>query len=185
MASIVLVEGESDRAAVQALANRRGVALEQAGVELAVLGGAHAIGGYLRAYRDRGDHRRVAGLYDAGEEAVFRRGLERNGFGAVADRRDLEERGFFCCDRDLEEELIRALGAGGVLGVIASEGDAQRFRTLQHQSEWRDRPVEAQLRRFMGSGARRKIRYGQLLVDTLDPSLVPRPLDAVLKVALD
>jgi hypothetical protein len=185
MASIVLVEGESDRAALQALADRRGVALEQAGVELTVLGGAHAIGGYLRAYRASGDRRRVTGLYDAGEEAVFRRGLEQGGFGALADRRDLEARGFFCCERDLEEELIRALGADGVLRVIAAEGDEQRFRTLQHQPEWRDRPVEDQLRRFMGSGARRKIRYGRLLVDALDPSLVPRPLDAVLKVALD
>jgi hypothetical protein len=108
MASIVLVEGESDRAAVQALAARRGAALERAGVELTVMGGAHAIGGYLSAYRDRGDRRRLVGLYDAGEEAVFRRGLERTGFGAVADRSDLEARGFFCCERDLEEELIRA-----------------------------------------------------------------------------
>lgn len=185
MASIVLVEGESDRAAVQALADRRGAELAQAGVELTVIGGAHAIGGHLSAYRDRGDRRRLVGLYDAGEEAVFRRGLERTGFGAVADRSDLEARGFFCCEQDLEDELIRALGADGVLRVIAAEGDAQRFRTLQHQPEWRDRPVESQLRRFMGSGARRKIRYGRLLVDALDPSLVPRPLDAVLKRALD
>ncbi len=185
MASIVLVEGESDRAAVQALADRRGVTLEQAGVELAVMGGAHAIGRYLNAYRDRGDRRRLAGLYDAGEEAVFRRGLEQGGFGAVADRSDLEARGFFCCERDLEDELIRALGADRVLTVIAAEGDEQRFATLQRQPEWRARPPEAQLRRFMGSGARRKIRYAPLLVEALDPSLVPRPLDAVLRRALD
>jgi hypothetical protein len=183
MASIVLVEGESDRAALQALADRRGVALEQAGVELAVLGGAHAVGGYLSAYRRRGDRRRLAGLYDAGEEAVFRRGLERGGFGPIANRGDLEARGFFCCERDLEEELIRALGAEGVLRVISAEGDEQRFRTLQHQPEWRHRPVEDQLRRFMGSGSRRKIRYGRLLVGALDPARIPRPLDAVLHVA--
>jgi hypothetical protein len=185
MASIVLVEGESDRAAVQALADRRGVGLEEAGVELRVLGGAHAIGRYLRAYRESGDRRRLAGMYDVGEEEVFRRGLERAGFGVVADRSDLEGLGFFCCERDLEEELIRALGADGVLSVIAGEGDAQAFRTLQHQAEWRERPVEDQLRRFMGSGARRKIRYGRLLVDALDPGAVPRPLDSVLRMALD
>jgi hypothetical protein len=184
MGSIVLVEGESDRAAVRALADRRGVDLERAGVEVSALGGAQGIGRHLRAYRERGDSRRVTGLYDVGEEAVFRRGLERHGFGAPADRCELEALGFFCCDRDLEEELIRALGPDGVLSVIAEQGDAQPFRTLQHQSEWRDRPVEAQLRRFMGSGSRRKIRYGRLLVEALEPDLVPRPLDGVLRAAL-
>lgn len=180
----MLVEGESDLAAVRALAELRGVDLERNGVEPIVLGGAQAIGRQLRAYRDRDDRRRVAGLYDIGEEAVFRRALERNGFGMTPDRRDLEARGFFACDRDLEEELIRALGAERVLAVIAEQGDEERFRALQHQSVWRDRPVDAQLRRFMGSGARRKIRYGRLLVSALGPRQVPRPLDALLTVAL-
>lgn len=184
MGSIVLVEGESDAAAVRALAERRAIDLARAGVELTVLGGAQAVGRHLRAYRQRGDRRPVLGLYDAGEEAVFRRALERNGFGAPVDRVDLEARGFFCCDRDLEEELIRALGAARVLAVIAEQGDDPPFRTLQHQPVWRDRPIEAQLRRFMGSGARRKIRYGRLLVDALDPGQVPRPLEELLTVAL-
>jgi hypothetical protein len=184
MGSIVLVEGESDRAALRALAGRRGLDLDRAGVEVAVLGGAQAIGPYLHAYRERGDRRRLSGLYDAGEEAVVRRGLERHGFGAMTDRRDLEARGFFCCDRDLEDELIRALGAPAVIAVIAAQGDGQPFRTLQHQPEWRGRPVESQLHRFMGSGARRKARYATLLVQALDGDRVPRPLDAVLRSAL-
>jgi hypothetical protein len=182
--SIVLVEGESDRVALLALAIRRGLDLQRAGTEVAVLGGAQAIGPYLRDYRDRADRRRLTGLYDAGEETVFRRGLERHGFGELAGRRDLEERGFFCCDLDLEDELIRALGAPAVISVIAEQGNAQPFRTLQHQPEWRGRHVEPQLRRFMGSGARRKIRYAKLLVDALDADRVPRPLDAVLQAAL-
>ncbi len=182
--SIIAVEGESDRVALQTVAIRRGLDLQRAGVEVIVLGGAQAIGPYLRRYRDAGDRRCLAGLYDAGEEAVFRRGLERHGFGEISGRRDLEARGFFCCDLDLEDELIRALGVGGVLGVIAEHGDEQPFRALQHQPEWRQRAVDAQLRRFMGSGARRKIRYGRLLVEALDPDRIPRPLDAVLQVAL-
>jgi hypothetical protein len=32
----------------------------------------------------------------------------------------------------------------------------------------------------MGSGGRRKIRYAQFLVDALDLTQVPRPLDRVL-----
>jgi hypothetical protein len=182
--SIVLVEGESDRVALLTLAIRRGLELERAGIEVAVLGGAQAIGPYLRDYRDRGDRRRLSGLYDAGEEGVFSRGLERQGFGEPTGRRGLEARGFFCCDLDLEDELIRALGAPAVISVIAEQGDAQRFRTLQQEPEWRGREVESQLRRFMGSGARRKIRYAKLLVDALAADRVPRPLDAVLQVAL-
>jgi hypothetical protein len=182
--STLLVEGESDRAAVRALAIRRGLDLDRAGVEVVVLGGAQAIRTCLRDYRDRGDRRRLSGLYDAGEEAVIRRGLEGHGCGELAGRRDLEARGFFCCDLDLEDELIRALGAPAVISVIAGQGDAQRFRTLQHEPEWRGRPLDHQLRRFIGSGARRKLRYAQLLVDALDPNRVPRPLDAVLRAAL-
>jgi hypothetical protein len=182
--SIVLVEGESDRMALRALAIRRGLDPQRAGVEVTVLGGAQAIGPYLRAYRDSGDRRCLRGLYDAGEEAVFRRAMERHGFSEVSGRRDLEALGFFCCDLDLEDELIRALGAPAVLAVIAEQGDEQPFRMLQHQPEWRERPVESQLRRFLGSGARRKICYGRLLVDALDPDRVPRPLDAVLQAAV-
>jgi hypothetical protein len=40
--------------------------------------------------------------------------------------------------------------------------------------------VEEQLRRFMGSGGRRKIRYARFLVEALDLTQVPRPLDLVL-----
>ena len=50
--------------------------------------------------------------------------------------------------------------------------------------EWRDRATEDQLRRFMGSGARRKIRYARLLVDALDLERVPRPLDGALSHAV-
>jgi hypothetical protein len=182
--SIVLVEGESDCVALRALAARRTVDLDRARIEIAVLGGAQAIGPHLRDYRDRGDRRRLGGLYDAGEEAVFRRALDRHGFGKPVDRRGLEALGFFCCDLDLEDELIRALGAPAVISIIAQEGDAQPFRTLQHQPEWREQQVESQLRRFMGSGARRKIRYAEALVDALDADRVPRSLDGVLQAAL-
>jgi hypothetical protein len=64
--------------------------------------------------------------------------------------------------------------------VVDAQGDLGRFRTLQKQPEWRARTTEEQLRRFMGSGGRRKIRYAQFLVDALDLTQVPRPLDRVL-----
>ncbi|MDX6479279.1 MAG: hypothetical protein QOG29_1866, partial [Gaiellaceae bacterium] len=63
---------------------------------------------------------------------------------------------------------------------VEAQGDLGSFRTLQKQAAWRERPTDEQLRRLMGSGGRRKIRYARLLVDALDLTQVPRPLDMVL-----
>ena len=119
----------------------------------------------------------LAGLYDAGEEGVVRRGLERAGLDPGVSRDDLEQAGFYVCVEDLEDELIRALGADRVEEVVGAQGDLAAFRTLQKQPAWRGRPTEEQLRRFMGSGGRRKLRYARLLVETLDLDHLPRPLD--------
>jgi hypothetical protein len=116
----------------------------------------------------------LAGLYDAAEGKEFSR--------ALGD--DLEARGFFACEPDLEAELIRALGIEAVEAVADANGDLVSFRTLQKQPEWRGRAVDEQLRRFMGSGGSRKIRYARLLVEALDPDAAPRPLQLVLERAL-
>ena len=84
------------------------------------------------------------------------------------------------CVADLEDELIRALGVTAVEEVIEANADLGSFRTLQKQPAWQGRPREDQLRRFMGSGGSRKIRYARLMVDALDLARVPRPLDGVL-----
>ena len=178
--AVVLVEGISDRVALEALAERRGRNLAAEGVAIVPIGGAQAIGRALETYGPNGLGLRVAGLCDAGEEREFRRGLERAGLGSPADRAGLERLGFHVCVVDLEDELIRALGAETVVAVVEAQGDLQAFRTLQKQPEWRGRPTEEQLRRFMGSGGRRKIRYARHLVEALHPARVPRPLDAVL-----
>jgi hypothetical protein len=177
---VVLVEGLSDLAAVEALAERRGRDLAAEGVEVVAMGGVQAIGRFLDRYGPQGLGVRLAGLYDAGEESVVRRALERAGLGAGRTRGDLERLGFFVCDADLEQELIRALGAERVEEVVDAQGELGPFRTLQKQPAWLGRPLDEQLRRFMGSGGRRKIRYGRLLVEALDLDRMPRPLDALL-----
>jgi hypothetical protein len=174
------VEGISDRVALEALAERRGRSLEAEAVAVVAMGGAQAIGRFLRRFGPEGLSLRLSGLCDTGEERDFRRGLERAGLGSDLTRGDMEALGFFVCEADLEDELIRALGAAGVLEVVEAQGELGPFRTLQKQSAWQGRPVEEQLRRFMGSGGSRKIRYARLLVDALDLARVPRPLDAVL-----
>jgi hypothetical protein len=178
--AVVVVEGESDRVAIETLAERRGVDLAAAGVRIVQLGGAHRVGSFLDELGPRMERLRLAGLCDVGEERVFRRALERAGFGSDLTRAEMERFGFYVCVADLEDELIRALGAPVVEEIVRANGDLHRFRRLQQMPEWRGRATEEQLRRFMGSGGRRKIRYARFLVDALDLERVPRPLDGVL-----
>jgi hypothetical protein len=178
--AVVLVEGVSDQVAVETLAERLGRNLHAEGVSVVPIGGAQAIGAFLEQFGPNGLDARLAGLCDAGEERDFQRGLERAGLGSDLSRADMEALGFYVCVQDLEDELIRALGADAVEKVVDAQGELGPFRTLQKQPAWRGRPREEQLRRFMGSGGRRKIRYARLLVEALDLTEVPRPLDLVL-----
>ena len=131
------------------------------------IGGAQAVGRFLERYGPRGENLRLAGLVDAGEERDFQRALERAGLGSDLTRADMERLGFFVCVADLEEELIRALGPDAAVAVVEAQGDLRSFRTFQKQPEWRGRPTEAQLRRFLGSSAG-KAKYAPLFVRALD-----------------
>jgi hypothetical protein len=178
--AVVLVEGISDQRALETLALRRGRDLDAEGITIVPIGGAQSIGRFLSRFGPQGIDVRLAGLCDVGEEGEFRRGLERAGLGTDLTRADMESLGFYVCEADLEDELIRALGAATVEQIADAQGDLGSFRTLQKQPAWQGRPTEQQLRRWMGSGGSRKIRYARLLVEALDPSRVPRPLDLVL-----
>ncbi|MGN9844372.1 TOPRIM nucleotidyl transferase/hydrolase domain-containing protein [Nonomuraea sp. H19] len=178
--TVVLVEGVSDKSAVEALAERRGRNLAAEGISLVAMGGATNIGTYVGRFGPPGRNLRLAGLCDVREEGDFRRVLERAGLGSDLSRSDLEALGFFVCVADLEDELIRALGTATVERVLDAEGELRSFRTLQRQPAWREGTAHDQLRRFMGSGSGRKIRYSALLVAALDLDRVPRPLDMLL-----
>jgi hypothetical protein len=177
--TVVLVEGISDQVALEALAERRGRDLEAEGVSVVPIGGAQAIGRFLDLFGPQGADVRMAGLCDVGEEGDFRRGLERTGLGSNLTRADMERLGFYVCVADLEDELIRSLGASAVEQVIDARGDLRSFRTLQKQPAWRGRKPEEQLRRWFGSYGG-KIEYSRLLVEALDLARVPRPLDRLL-----
>jgi hypothetical protein len=178
--AVVLVEGTSDKIALETLAERHDRDLIAEQVSVVPIGGAQAIGGFLERFGPRGLDVRLAGLCDAGEERDFRRGLERADLGSDLTRAEMEALGFYVCVVDLEDELIRALGADAVEQIADTQGELGAFRTLQKQPAWRERPAEEQLRRWLGSGARRKIRYARLLVEALDLTKVPGPLDLVL-----
>jgi hypothetical protein len=179
-ATVVLVEGSSDQVALEALAERRGRELAAEGIAVVPMGGARNIRHFLELFGPRGLDRRLAGLCDAGEEGDFRRGLEWAGLGANLGRADMEALGFYVCVADLEDELIRCLGAGCVEQVVEAQGELGSFRTFQQQPAWQGRGSQAQLRRFMSTHSGRKVRYARLLVDALELTSVPRPLDRLL-----
>ncbi|GHF23240.1 hypothetical protein GCM10017786_66730 [Amycolatopsis deserti] len=171
--TVVLVEGDSDRIAVETAAVIRGRVLDAEGVAVAPVGGAHAIGRFLTRSGLLDRPVRLAGLCDLAEAEVFRRGL--------ATASGAEHFGVFVCVDDLEDELIRAVGATGVEAVFGSQGDLGSFRSLQRQPAWRGQEVEAQARRYLGAGAGRKARYARLLVEAAaGRGALPRPLDALL-----
>ncbi|MFG2512334.1 TOPRIM nucleotidyl transferase/hydrolase domain-containing protein [Streptomyces sp. NPDC048584] len=167
----VLLEGLSDAAAVEALAARRGRDLAAEGVCVLPMGGAMNIGRFARLLGPPGLGLRLTGLCDEGERGYYARGLERAGAGQAE---------FFVCAADLEDEFIRALGVDRVEELVRAEGELRPLRTFLNQPAQRDRTAQERLRRFLGTKKGRKIRYGRVLVEALQPGRVPAPLDALL-----
>ena len=178
--AVVLVEGISDQIAVETLASRQRRDLAAEGIVVLPVGGAHGVTRYLRRFGPEGTGARLAGLCDEAEEHIVRRGLAAAGLGAAGSRAELERLGFSVCVADLEDELVRAAGTALAAEVLAAHGDLGAFRTIQRQPAWRGKDEAAQLRRFLGAGAQRKLRYARLLTEAIDPDRIPRPLEAVL-----
>ncbi len=178
--AVVLVEGRSDLVALEVLARRRGRDLDNEGVFVVAMNGATNIGHYLDRYGPGGLNVKLAGLYDSGEERFFAHALARVGLGSDLPRTGLEERGFYMCSADLEDELIRAIGAEQVERLVEAEGEIASFRRLQRQPAQRDRTLHDQLRGLMGGRSGGKHRYARIMAEAVELSRVPRALDAVL-----
>lgn len=176
--SVILVEGISDHIALEALAERLQRNLDAEGVSIVPIGGITAVRSFVQLYGPTGFKLRLAGLCDENEERNVLDALELVGLGAGLTRQTAEELGFFVCVRDLEEELIRALGVQQVEQIIAQNGDLAAFRTFQRQPDQRELPIEDQIHRFI---SRRKVEFAPLLVDALPLPNVPPPLAAVLR----
>jgi hypothetical protein len=154
--TVVLVEGVSDKVAVEVLARRGGVDLS--GVRVVSIDGATNI---FRAVDEFAGHRLI-GLCDLAERRHFDRALDE----------------FYVCDADLEDEFIRSLGVDGMEGILAQEGDLGAFRVFQNQPAQRSRSAEQQLRRFLGTTAGRKEHYASALAAAVET--VPEPLRLLL-----
>ena len=153
--TVIAVEGTTDRVVLETIASRQGLLLP--GVDIIPIGGARAIRRFVASLDPDVT---VRGLCDANEAPVFRR--------VLAD--------VFVCAPDLEGELIRAIGADQMLALVDDS-----FRVMQMQAAHRDRPLEAQLHRWLRSIAERRNRYLPLLAEhAVDVGRVPEPLAAVL-----
>ncbi|MEW1758678.1 TOPRIM nucleotidyl transferase/hydrolase domain-containing protein [Streptomyces cyaneofuscatus] len=165
----VLLEGPSDAAAVNALAESRGRELAAEGVCVLPMGGAMSVARFAGLLGPSGLGIRLTGLCDERERGFYERGWERAGAGA--------EQEFFVCAADLEEELIRALGVPRVEQLVQTEGDLRALQIFLRQPAQQGRTAQQQLRRFLGTKKGRKIHYGRVLVEALDADQVPAPLD--------
>ena len=176
MRVVVLVEGASDAAVIRVLCDRAGLDEVDHAYVIRDMGGVTNVGHHLRSVQVEGSGRvRVLGLYDAPEERFVVRALRREGYD-VTDGAGLAGLGFVVCDRDLEDELIRALGPGRVQEVLADLGELERFRAFQRQPQWRGREVTEQLRRFAGTASGRKLLLARRLAEELTPTTTPRAL---------
>jgi hypothetical protein len=162
---VVLVEGASDAAVVELLADGVGPSLE-----VVAMGGVTNAAHHVRRLASRRPTPAVLGLCDLRERRFL-------------DRLEPALDGVFACDTDLESELIRAVGPAGVLDVLAALGELARFRTFQGQPEWRGRPVDDQLHRFAGTRSGRKATLARALAARLGPDDVPAPLADLLATA--
>ncbi|MET8566687.1 TOPRIM nucleotidyl transferase/hydrolase domain-containing protein [Streptomyces sp. NPDC004783] len=163
----VLLEGLSDAAAVDALAARRGRDLAAEGICVLPMGGAMNVGRFAGLLGPSGLGLRLTGLCDERERGYYVRAL---------DRASQAPDGLFVCAADLEDELVRALGVERVTDLVEAEGDQRALRTFLRQPAQRDRTARQQLRRFLGTKKGRKIHYGRVLTEALDPAGVPAPL---------
>jgi hypothetical protein len=134
----------------------------------------------LRTVRHQPDPVTIAGLYDQGAERHVSRALASVGVEIDPVTPALDRFGFFVCVADLEDELIRALGVDAVIDLLDRQGELRSFETLSRQPQQVGRSIDQQLRRFMGTRSMRKVRYGRLLVEALDPAQAPVPLHRVL-----
>ncbi|MFF1302410.1 TOPRIM nucleotidyl transferase/hydrolase domain-containing protein [Streptomyces sp. NPDC058307] len=166
--TVVLLEGPSDVAAVDALAASRDRDLAAEGLCVLAMGGAMSVGRFAGLLGPSGLGLRLTGLCDEREQPFYARGWELA--GAAPD-------GYFVCAADLEDELIRALGVPRVKELVGEEGDLRPLQTFLSQPAQQGRPPQQQLRRFLGTKKGRKIHYGRVLVEALDPDRVPAPLD--------
>ncbi|MCH8613220.1 hypothetical protein [Arsenicicoccus dermatophilus] len=172
-ALVALLEGVSDVAAVRAALTTAGVDLTK--VELVDLQGVTNVGRVLAEIRQLRPEAEVVGMCDAGEVRHVMTALAADGCPAT-DASDLPAYGFFVCEPDLEDELLRALGTPRAVEAIRRSPLGGKLQALQVQPAWRDLELDEQLRRFTRTPAARKERVAGVLAEALTREELPEPI---------
>lgn len=149
------------------LCQARGIDLSN--VEVLALAGATNVSQFLEPL-DLVDT--VLVLCDEAEQAIVEKAF------AAAGR---EQGDIYVCRRDLEDEMIEALGTDQILDVIDKAGESTTFARMSSQPAQRNRSLEDRLHRFIGVRAGRKVRYGTLLAERLTEGITPAPLASLLE----
>jgi predicted ATPase len=177
--TVVLVEGLSDQMVIEALAERLSKNLDGSGVAIVPTGGAATMTAYAQLYGPQGFRLELLGLTDEAEEGYAARALQAAGHPAGLSRLDREALGFFVCVRDLEEELIRAIGAGPVETLIRARGDGPAFDAFVLQPTYAGSSQEASIRAFVQHRSR-KVEYAPVLADAVNLGSLPVPIQSLL-----
>lgn len=173
--TLVLVEGDSDAAAVRALADLVGCDLGLHHIQIWPAAGVTNFSRVLADFVRTHPGADFCGMYDVADEWHVRRALTGAAI-PIAAHESLESAAFFACVADLEDELIRALGTEAVERALEAQAELNSFRRFQAMPHHRGEPVHHQLRRFLGTRATRKVRCARRLVESLDPARLPHPL---------
>jgi hypothetical protein len=176
---VVLLEGRSDVAALEVLIAASHMAAQAGNVELVDMGGVTNVRRYVNDVVATGRAHRVLGLCDARETRYFVRALSTH-CPQITGPSTMAAFGFHVCGSDLEDELIRTLGADRVRAVLDTLGLAESFDQFRRQPAWRDRPLHAQLQRFAGVASGRKAVFAAGLAAAISPTSAPAPLQALL-----
>lgn len=179
---VILVEGLSDVASLRALAASRGLDEAQHVFQLVSIGGVTTIRHHLNHLATEQPSARPAGLCDGPEERFFARAL-RYGGHQVESRQDMERLGFFVCERDLEEEVIRRSDPRPPRESWLTCGRSGGFaRSSASRSGATDRSTS-------GSGdsrgwhRERKVLLAERLAEMLTRATTRRPLSALVAVS--
>lgn len=177
--AVILVEGQSDKYALEAVAAKKKRNLDADSVTIVAMRGAGGIATFLNLLGSNGLKLKLAGLCDAKEESKWARALESHGMGAKLDRAAMSTIGFEVCDADLEEVLIKAVGEKTILAIIDAQGDKAEFDTFVKQPTQNAKPVVQQLHDFLHLRGR-NITYAPLMVDAIDATKLPAVLERVI-----
>jgi len=177
--AVILVEGQSDRYALEAVAARKHRNLDAEGVTIVAMRGAGGIATFLTLLGPNGLKLRLAGLCDSGEQPKWAQALESHGMGSNLDRAAMAAIGFEVCDGDLEEVLIAAVGEKTTLAIIDAQGDTAEFAAFAQQPAHNAKTVVQRLHDFL-HGRGRNITYAPLMVDSIDPAKLPAALENVI-----